>query len=94
MKTIMGLDQLTSIQAIHQFLDGIQAVAFTMATNKQDRYRWVQKAGGASLHTTWQGRQGNRDPLPDESNGLFFGSDQTLFYSLSKFRLTRSLGLS
>ncbi len=39
----MRLEQLTSIQAIYQFLDGTQAVAFTMATNKQDRYRWVQK---------------------------------------------------
>jgi hypothetical protein len=39
---IMSLDQLTTIEAIQQFLDGTQAVAFGIATNKQERYRWVQ----------------------------------------------------
>ena len=39
----MSLDQLTSIEAIQQFLNGTQAVAFSIATNKQERYRWVQK---------------------------------------------------
>ena len=43
MHTIMSLDQLTTIEAIQQFLDGTQAVAFGIATNKQERYRWVQK---------------------------------------------------
>lgn len=38
----MSLDQLTTIEAIQQFLDGTQAVAFGIATNKQERYRWVQ----------------------------------------------------
>ena len=40
----MSLDQLTTIEAIQQFLDGTQAVAFSIATNKQERYRWIQKA--------------------------------------------------
>ena len=39
----MSLNQLTTIAAISQFLEGTQAVAFNVATNKQDRYRWVQK---------------------------------------------------
>jgi hypothetical protein len=43
MHTIMSLDQLTTIDAIQQFLNGTQAVAFGIATNKQERYRWVQK---------------------------------------------------
>ncbi len=43
MKTIMSLEQLTTIESIQQFLDGTQAVAFCVATNKQERYRWVQK---------------------------------------------------
>jgi len=38
MKTIMSLNQLTSIQ---QFLDGTQAVVFGISTNKQERYRWI-----------------------------------------------------
>jgi hypothetical protein len=43
MKTIMSLEQLTTIDAIAQFLEGIQTVSFNVATNKQERYRWVQK---------------------------------------------------
>ena len=43
MKTIMGLEQLTSIEAISQFLANIQTVAFCVATSKQARYEWVQK---------------------------------------------------
>lgn len=39
----MSLEQLTTIDAISQFLEGTQAVAFNVATNKQERYRWVQK---------------------------------------------------
>ena len=39
----MSLEQLTTIDAIGQFLEGTQAVAFNVATNKQERYRWVQK---------------------------------------------------
>jgi hypothetical protein len=44
MKTIMKLEQLTSIGVIRQFLEGTQAVAFNVATSKQERYLWVQKA--------------------------------------------------
>ena len=39
----MRLEQLTTIYSVRQFLDGTQAVAFSVATNKQARYRWVQK---------------------------------------------------
>lgn len=39
----MSLEQLTTIDAIKQFLEGTQAVAFSVATSKQERYRWVQK---------------------------------------------------
>lgn len=39
----MKLEQLNSLDAIRQFLEGTQAVAFSVATNKQERYRWVQK---------------------------------------------------
>jgi transposase len=43
MKTIMSLEQLTSIEDVSHFLDGTQAVVFGVATNKQARYCWVQK---------------------------------------------------
>lgn len=39
----MSLDQLTSIEDVNHFLDGTQAVAFGVATDKLARYRWVQK---------------------------------------------------
>ncbi len=39
----MTLKQLTTIAAVEQFLDGTQEVAFSLATSKQERYRWVQK---------------------------------------------------
>ncbi len=39
----MSLDQLTTIEAVQQFLNGTQAVAFGIATNKKERYRWIQK---------------------------------------------------
>ncbi len=39
----MSLEQLTTIDAINQFLDGTQAVAFNVAVNKKERYHWVQK---------------------------------------------------
>ena len=39
----MKLEQLNSLDAIRQFLQGTQAVAFSVATSKQERYRWVQK---------------------------------------------------
>lgn len=40
----MSLEQLTTLDAIKQFLDGTQAVAFNVATDKSERYRWIQKA--------------------------------------------------
>ena len=43
MKTIMSLEQLTTLTAIRKFLEGTQAVAFGVATNKQERYRWSRK---------------------------------------------------
>ena len=39
---IMSLEQLNTLDAIKQFLDGTQSVAFKAATDKQERYRWVQ----------------------------------------------------
>ena len=39
----MSLEQLTTIDAINQFLEGTQAVAFSVAISQQERYRWVQK---------------------------------------------------
>ncbi|MBT3832089.1 MAG: hypothetical protein HOF53_11580 [Gammaproteobacteria bacterium] len=39
----MSLEQLTTLEAINQFLEGTQSVAFNVATDKRERYRWVQK---------------------------------------------------
>ena len=39
----MRLEQLNTLDAIRQFLEGTQAVAFNVATDKRERYRWVQK---------------------------------------------------
>ena len=39
---IMSLEQLNTLDAIKQFLDGTQSVDFIVATDKQERYRWVQ----------------------------------------------------
>jgi len=44
MKTIMKLEQLNSLDDIRHFLDGTQAVIFSVATNKQERYQWVCSA--------------------------------------------------
>lgn len=38
----MSLEQLTTIGAIKQFLEGTQAVAFSVATHKKERYSWLQ----------------------------------------------------
>jgi transposase InsO family protein len=43
MKMIMRLEQLTSLEDVRQFLEGTQAVAFGVATSKQERYSWVQR---------------------------------------------------
>ncbi|MEE8057339.1 MAG: hypothetical protein V3T17_05830 [Pseudomonadales bacterium] len=39
----MKLEQLDSLDTIRQFLKGTQAVAFSVATSKQERYCWIQK---------------------------------------------------
>ena len=39
----MSLEHLTTFDSINQFLEGTQAVAFSVVINKQERYRWVQK---------------------------------------------------
>ncbi len=39
----MSLEQLTTLGAVRQFLDGTQNVVFSVATNKKERNRWVQK---------------------------------------------------
>ncbi len=38
----MSLEQLITIGAIKQFLEGTQAVAFSVATHKKERYSWLQ----------------------------------------------------
>ena len=39
----MSLEQLTTIDALEQFLAGTQAVAFGLLTSKKERYSWIQK---------------------------------------------------
>ncbi len=39
----MSLEQLITLEAVKQFLDGTQEVAFNVATDNPERYRWVQK---------------------------------------------------
>ena len=43
MKTIVNLQDLTTIGQLAAFLDGTQKVAFAVVTDKDSRYRWVQK---------------------------------------------------
>jgi hypothetical protein len=38
MKTIMSLEQLTTLDTIENILDGTQEVAFNVATDKPERY--------------------------------------------------------
>jgi hypothetical protein len=42
MKTIMKLEELASITQMSAFLSGTQAVAFSVLSNKEACYRWVQ----------------------------------------------------
>jgi len=42
MKTIMKLEELTTIEQLSQFLDGTQAVIFKISTGKEERYQWIQ----------------------------------------------------
>lgn len=39
----MSLESLNTMDDVRHFLDGTQVLAFGVATNKQERYRWVQK---------------------------------------------------
>jgi len=42
MKTIVKLQDLTTINQLTEFLSGTQAVAFSIINNKDDCYRWIQ----------------------------------------------------
>jgi len=42
MNTIMKLDNLKSVEQMAAFLSGSQAIAFTVATTKDERYRFVE----------------------------------------------------
>jgi len=42
MKTIMKLEELTTIEQLSQFLEGTQAVIFKVNTLKEERYQWIQ----------------------------------------------------
>ena len=39
----MNADKLNSLDQIAAFLDGTQGIAFGVASNKAERYQWVQK---------------------------------------------------
>ncbi len=43
MKTIMNIDKLTTITELEQFLDGSQAVAFSILDDKQSKYSFIKK---------------------------------------------------
>ncbi|RLQ20141.1 transposase [Seongchinamella sediminis] len=43
MKTIMNAEDLTTIDQIIAFLEGTQAVAFEVASDKDSRYQWIQR---------------------------------------------------
>lgn len=43
MKMIMSIEELNAIKDIRRFLDGSQAVVFTVAAGKLERYQWIQR---------------------------------------------------
>ena len=43
MKAIMNIESLTTIEALEGFIQGNQAVAFTVLGDKHERYQFVQK---------------------------------------------------
>jgi len=43
MKTIMNIDKLSSITELQNFLDGSQAIAFTVLDTKQAKYSFIKK---------------------------------------------------
>jgi len=43
MKAIMKLEALTTVEQLPHFLQGTQAVAFSVSSDKDKRYRWLQQ---------------------------------------------------
>jgi hypothetical protein len=43
MKAIMNIEILTNIEELEHFIQGNQAVAFTVLGNKNQRYQFIQK---------------------------------------------------
>jgi hypothetical protein len=43
MKTIMKLEELKTIEQLNAFLDGTQAVIFTVSSGKEEHYRWIRQ---------------------------------------------------
>jgi len=46
MKTIMKLEELTTIHQLSQFFDGTQLVIFEISSAKKERYQWLQHDRG------------------------------------------------
>ncbi|HHX3355004.1 TPA: hypothetical protein ACU9KK_000523 [Legionella anisa] len=44
MNTTMKLDNLKTIEQMESFLNGSQAIAFTVASSKDERYQFVEGA--------------------------------------------------
>lgn len=65
----MRLEQLTTIHSVRHILDGTQAVAFSVATRKQERSLGAENTGEASIFAPQQGRQRRDNALLDESHG-------------------------
>jgi hypothetical protein len=42
MKTIMKLEDITTVDQLTDFLTGTQAVAFSVVSDKDACYRWIQ----------------------------------------------------
>jgi len=43
MKALMNIENLTTIEALENFIQGKQAVAFTVLGDKHERYQFIQK---------------------------------------------------
>jgi hypothetical protein len=43
MKTMMKLEELKTIEQLAQFLDGTQAVVFTLNSSKNEHYKWFRQ---------------------------------------------------
>ena len=43
MKAIMNIENLTTIEELERFIQGNQAVAFTVLGDKNQRYQFIQK---------------------------------------------------